>query len=285
MFASRPARILLLASLLAPALAAQVPGSSDPPRFALPPKEIVDAFDAPGLPTPTVSPSRPVTAHEYKRNNPTIAELAQPFYRLAGARINPKTNGPRRTADIHAITLKRIADGAETKVTVPPQPNLSNIHFSPDGAHLSFLATRENRIEPWVAEPATGAARLVSGTDRLNATAGDPCDWLRDNATLACLTVPANRGSEPKAPEVPPGPNIHETSGKSAPAPTYEDLLKSAHDDALFEHYFTSQLVSYDAATGRRTAIGQPAILSNVTPSPGGDYVLVTRSKRPFSHL
>jgi dipeptidyl aminopeptidase/acylaminoacyl peptidase len=285
MFATRPARILSLAFLLGTALAAQVPSASDPPRYALPPKEIIDAFDAPGLPTPIVSPARQVIALEYRRNNPTIAELAQPFYRLAGARINPRTNGPRRTADINAITLKRIADGGETKVTVPPQPNLSNPHFSPDGSHLSFLATRENRIELWVADVASGAAKLVSGIDRLNSAAGDPCEWLHDNATLICQTVPTGRGPEPKQPDVPPGPNVHESYGKSAPAPTYEDLLKSAYDDALFEYYFTTQLVSYDLASGRRTTIGQPSILSNAAASPSGEFLLVTKVKRPFSHL
>ena len=40
---------------------------------------------------------------------------------------------------------------------------------------------------------------------------------------------------------MPPGPNVHENDGKAAPAATYEDLLKTAYDDALFEHYFTSQ--------------------------------------------
>src|SRR5947209_5561142 len=98
MFSTRSARILSFAVILAPALAAQVPSASDPPRYALPPKEIIDAFDAPGLPTSIVSPAHQVIALQYRRNNPTIAELAQPFYRLAGARINPKTNGPRRTA-------------------------------------------------------------------------------------------------------------------------------------------------------------------------------------------
>jgi len=287
MFATRPARILVLAFVLAPALGAQVqvPGAADPPRYVLPPKEIVDAFDAPGLPSSLVSPSRQVLALIYRKNQPTIAELAQPFHRLAGARINPKTNGPRRTADIYAITLKRIADGAEANVTVPPQPNLSNVHFSPDGSRLSFLATRENRIELWVADPTTGVAKLASGTDRINATTGEPCEWLNDNHTLICQVVPPSRGPEPKQPDVPPGPNVHESYGKSAPAPTYEDLLKSVYDDALFEHYFTSQLVSYDVASGRRTAIGQTAILGNVAPSPNGEFVLVNRVKRPFSHL
>ena len=41
MLATRPARILSLGLLFGSALAAQVPSASDPPRYALPPKDIV----------------------------------------------------------------------------------------------------------------------------------------------------------------------------------------------------------------------------------------------------
>src|SRR5216684_6538685 len=152
-----------------------------PLRYQTPPKEIVEAFDAAPLPQAILSPSKQVMALVYRRNYPTIAELSQPMLRLAGARVNPKTNGPHRTANIYAITFKKIADGGEVKVTVPPQANLSNIHFSPDGSHLSFLNTKDNGIELWLADVATGKAKMVSGMDRLNATTGDPCDWVHDN--------------------------------------------------------------------------------------------------------
>jgi len=183
-------------------------GQQIAPRYLTPPKEIVEAFDAPLLPQAILSPSKQVIALAYRRNYPTIAELSQPILRLAGARVNPKTNGPQRTANIFAITFKKIADGSEVKVTVPPQANLSNIHFSPDGAHLSFLNTKENGIELWIADVATGKAKIVSGTDRLNATTGDPCDWLHDNVTLICELVPAGRGAAPAEPSVPMGPNV-----------------------------------------------------------------------------
>src|SRR5690349_6585386 len=165
MFTSRPARLLLLVILLAPALAAQVPSASDPPRYALPPKDIVDAFDAPLPPTVTVSPAHTVVALESHRAHPTIAELAQPMLRLAGSRISPKTNGPRLAGNISAITLRRIADGAETKVALPQPANVANVHFSPDGSRLSFTNTKDNGIELWVADTATGSAKVVSGSD------------------------------------------------------------------------------------------------------------------------
>jgi dipeptidyl aminopeptidase/acylaminoacyl peptidase len=168
---------------------------------------------------------------------------------------------------------------------MPPQARVSNVTFSPDGSKLAFLHTKDAAIELWIADAATGAAKaVVTGADRINATTGDPCDWLRDNVTMICQLVPANRGAEPAAAAVPPGPTVHESSGKAAPAPTYEDLLNDAHDDALFAHYFTSQLTAINVTTGAKSPLGQPGVLTNSTPAPGGQFVLVSRVKKPFSH-
>ena len=285
----------LLAALLAPVLAAQTgtptpaareaQASQQPGGYMLPPQNVVDVFDAEPLPQAMVSPTHQVMALVSARPHPSIAELAQPMLRLAGARVNPKTNGPRVGGNIYKIVLKTIATGADKSVTLPPQPRVSNVKFSPDGAHLAFLNTKDAAIEVWVADVATGASKMVSGTGRANATGGDPCDWVNDNVTLICAMVPAGRGPAPKEPDVPPGPNVHENYGKAAPAPTYEDLLKTAHDDALFEYYFSSQLVAINTGTATSTPFGAPAIFSNVTPAPGGDYVLATTIKRPYSHL
>ncbi|PYR55246.1 MAG: hypothetical protein DMF91_24780, partial [Acidobacteria bacterium] len=285
MIATRSARVVaLLAVLFAPALFAQSQGY-EPPKYLLPPKAIVDAFDVAPLPQTMLSPNKQVLALTYRRAQPTITELAQPMLRIAGTRVNPKTYGPHRAALITGITLKKVADGSEVKVTVPPQANVSNVKFSPDGAHLAFLNTKENGIDLWVADTATGSAKAISGSDRMNATAGDPCDWLSDNTTLVCDLVPTGRGPAPADPTVPTGPNVLENFGKPAPAPTYEDLIKTVHDEALFEYYFTSQLAAFNTATGGKTPIGRPAILDSVTPSPNGEYLLVAKIKRPFSHL
>jgi dipeptidyl aminopeptidase/acylaminoacyl peptidase len=281
----RKINVAFAAMLIIAAAAIHVGQSNDAPRYQLPPKEIIEAFDAPPLPQAILSPSKQVLALTYRRAYPTIAELSQPILRLAGARVNPNTNGPQRTANIYSITLRKISDGSETKVTVPPQANLSNIHFSPDGAHLSFLNTKANGIDLWIAETATGRAKLLTGTDRLNAATGDPCDWLRDNKTLVCTLVSSVRGPAPTAPTVPTGPNIQENYGKAAPAATYEDMIKTAHDEALFDYYFTSQLAAIDVMSGRKTPLGRPAIFESVTPSPSGEYLLITKIKRPFSHL
>jgi dipeptidyl aminopeptidase/acylaminoacyl peptidase len=272
------------ALLIVAAVAVGLGQTPDGAAYMMPPKDIVAAFDAQPLPQAVLSPTKQVMALTFRKAQPTIAELSQPMLRLAGARVNPRNNGPHRFIEIYAITLKKIADGSELKVMLPPQASISNVRFSPDGAHLSFQNRKEDRIELWVADTSTGRSKLVSGSDRLNATTGDPCDWLRDNATLICELVPAGRGPAPQEPSIPNGPNIQENSGKAAPAATYEDMIKTAHDEGLFEYYFTSQLAAI-SITGSRTLIGRPAIFDTVNPSPSGEFLLVAKIKRPFSHL
>ena len=93
--ASRSIRVaLLLAVFLAPAVAAQMQSTADAPRYLTPPANIVATFDAPPLPQVIVSPSRQLLALTMHRTNPTLAELARPTLRLAGARVDPKNNGP-----------------------------------------------------------------------------------------------------------------------------------------------------------------------------------------------
>jgi len=254
--------------------------------YLTPPKAIVDILDAPPIPTVVVGPDLRTIAVLSRRSMPTIAELAEPIYRIAGARINPNTNGrQQRGGAIISITLKSIADGTEKRVTVPPNPNIGNVSFSPNGKRLSFTNTKDNGIELWVADTTTGQSKLLTGKERLNGASGDPCDWLKDGVTLLCQFVPSGRGPAPDAPVVPAGPNVQENYGKAAPAPTFEDMIKTAHDEALFEYYFTSQLATIDAGSGRKTMVGQPGILESVTPSPNDEYILVSKIKRPFSHL
>ena len=83
----------------------------------------------------------------------------------------------------------------------------------------------------------------------------------------------------------PAGPTVLENHDRAAPAATYEDMIRTSHDEVLFDYYFSSQLATIDTTTGRRTMVGQPAIFDAVTPSPDDRFILVSRLTRPFSHL
>jgi dipeptidyl aminopeptidase/acylaminoacyl peptidase len=253
-------------------------------QYQLPPKDIVDILDAPPLPTAVVSPSGQVIALLEQASMPTIAELAQPMLRLAGIRINPRTNGPHRAQMLKSIALRGVADAAEIPVALPHNPRLSWIGFSPDGKRFAFTHARDTGIELWMADAATGQARAI-GAASLNAVWGRPCEWLADSSALLCRFVPPSRGTPPAAPEVPPGPNIQEHLGRPGPVRTYQDLLAGAHDEALFEYYGTSLLAMVDAGTGARRPVGAAGLYEIAQSSPDGEYIVVTRLKRPFSRL
>ncbi len=142
---------LLPAVLLAaaPIVLAQAP---EQPRYLTPPPDIVAAFDVEPPPATLLSPTRQQIALTYRKGQPSIAELARPVLRLAGARVNPRTFGPQRTGLIYAITLKPVGGGTETKVAVPADANISNVRYSADGTHLLFLNTKSDAIEVWIAD-------------------------------------------------------------------------------------------------------------------------------------
>ncbi|HEV8264367.1 MAG TPA: prolyl oligopeptidase family serine peptidase [Gemmatimonadales bacterium] len=269
-----------LASLACSGLAAQQP-------YKVPPQVIVDILDTPPLPGASVSPDRQWLLLLEQRSMPAIAELAQPILRIAGTRINPRTTGPQLPGPITGLVLKRVADGAERRITVPAPAALSFVSWSPDSRTIAFVQTRDSGLALWVADAATGQARALTGPS-LNATNGPPCQWMPGAAAstrLLCEFVPDGRGPAPVAPATPVGPTTQETQGRASPAPTYEDLLKNANDERLFDYYFTAQLATVDVATGARALLGAPAIFERVDVAPGGEYVLIARTVRPYSYL
>jgi dipeptidyl aminopeptidase/acylaminoacyl peptidase len=278
----RTAALAILTTVAASAALIAQAGVQAPVGYLTPDKAIVDILDAEPLPTVTVGPQREMIALVARRSMPSIEEIGQPMLRLAGLRINGRNNGPHRAPAGTAITLRTIATGQERKVTTPADARIGGLRFSPDGKRLAFTNTTESRIDLYLADTTTGQSRKVEMA--VNGL-GAPCEWMDDSSALVCAFVPAGRTAAPSAPKAPNGPNVQENHGKPGPVRTYQDLLTSAHDENLFEYYFTSQLGLVDAANGRVTPIGKPGMHAQTSASPNGQYILVERVKRPFSRL
>jgi dipeptidyl aminopeptidase/acylaminoacyl peptidase len=262
---------------------------ASPPSFGQqgyqkPPKAISDILAAPPTPQVSVSPTRDHLLLIQGVNYPPIADLAEPMLRLAGRRISPATNGPHLPPRIVGLTLQTIADGKQQKITLPAGVRLGVPGWSPNGKHFAFLNTSANSIELWIGEVATGKARSVPGI-RINAAYGQAWQWLPDSQTILCQTIPADRGKPPEAPRVPKGPKIQESVGKPSPVRTFQDLLRDAHDEDLFDYYATSQLTLVDIETLKPASLGKPALVSRAIPSPDGKHFLVVRTHRPYSYL
>lgn len=251
--------------------------------YKLPPKAIVDIVDGHPTPSVSISPDKKWMLIMERPNLPTIEELSQPELRIAGIRINPRTNGPSRSRYYTDLILKNISKGTENQIDVPKDGRIGNIDWSPDAKSIAFSLTKKNSIELWIADVKSGKTKILL-SNHLNDTYGGPFYWVSDNKTIICMTVPSTRIPVPEPTSVPAGPVIQENIGKKAPARTYQDLLKNPYDEKLFEYYVKSQLMKV-TIDGQVTPLGEAGIYSRAEPSPNGKYLLVERIHRPYSYL
>jgi dipeptidyl aminopeptidase/acylaminoacyl peptidase len=281
----RSNRLLLAVAVSAAGLLTAPTAAQDPGAYRLPPAPIPQILDA--QPTPLVLTGRDgrTVALLTRENLPSVAELAEPELRLAGTRINPNTSAPpaSRIAYSTGITFQDLETGAQRTATVPQGARIAYAQWSPDGSRLAFASATTGGMELWVAEVGSGRATRVLGPE-LNAAFGSPFTWLPDGSGFLVARVPADRGPAPARAAAPTGPIIQESLGRTAAARTYQDLLETPHDEALFEHYFTSQLTRVPLS-GRPVPIDEPGIYRSYSASPDGRYILATRLRRPFSYV
>src|SRR5437870_692852 len=141
--------------------------------YMKPPQAILDVLNSPEAPQVSVSPARDMTLMSTQLRYPPIADVAAPMLRLAGSRIDPATNGPHRAQYSVALSLKKIADGAETKIALPANAKVSLPRWSPDGKQFAFMNTIANGIELFVGDTASGKIRKIPGVV-INAAYGEP---------------------------------------------------------------------------------------------------------------
>ena len=68
--------------------------------------------------------------------------------------------------------------------------------------------------------------------------------WM-GNDCIVTAVVPSGVGPPPAKPPSAVGPKVQDnTSGKKAQARTYQDLLKDAYDEDMFEYYTNTELVA-----------------------------------------
>jgi len=269
---------LAAAWFIAVAPAAQAPAASG---YLMPPKVIADLMDAEPLPTVSVSPDRTTLLLAHRRSMPSIAEVAAPFLGLGGARVDPRTNGARILGGTTGLTLRDVATGVDRKLALPSTGSFVAT-FSPDGKHIGITHTTTNSIRLLVASVATAEVRVLveSGVNGL----GGGCTWKDDSSGFLCRLVADGRGPAPAEPAVPDGPNIQENLGRTAPGRTYQDLLTSPYEERLYDYYYTSQ-PAWVALNGQKTTFGKPAVYAGLSVSTDGNYLVVTRVKRPYSYL
>jgi len=273
---------LAAASLLAlPAALAQTALT-----YQKPPAPIEQLLEAAPTPVARLSPDGKTLLIEQPATFPTIADVAQPRYRLAGIRFNPLSNGPSVERYDVALKLQSVTATAPKAIAgLPAKLKAVDAIWAPDSKHIAFVAhatAPAKGLDLWVIDVATATAHHV-GTVKLNAVLGPPCQWMPDSASLLCKTVSTTRGPAPKVSDVPLGPDAEESLGKVSPAPTFEDMLKTTTDADIFEYYASSQLQVVSLA-GTAKTLPAKGLIERASSSPDGRYALVSIVHRPFSY-
>jgi len=254
-------------------------------RYQQPPEEILKLADAPTAPSVRINREGDHMVLLYRSRYKTISELSETELRLAGLRINPKTNIGSRERFYNNITLMKVGNKEETSVSgLPDQPRLSNFSWSPDESMMAFTHTTQKGVELWVLDIGRGRCRKLT-EDRLNANIGMPYDWFKDNESLLVKFLPDNR--QPlidKSENIPQGPTVSVNKGQKAQNRTYQDLLKDKADEFNFEQLARAELYRV-SLEGQKSLWKENAMYRGVSFSPDGEYVMVTTIERPFSYI
>ncbi|HSK12545.1 MAG TPA: hypothetical protein VK907_04970, partial [Phnomibacter sp.] len=266
---------LMLAIAFVPAMA------QDEMVYQRPPKVLEDLLLAPPTPTVSIDNKAAFMLIMERSQYPDVEELAQPELRIAGLRINPRNFGPSRANYITNFKIKNIATGKEVQVTgLPANLKAGSPTWDPSYTKIAFSQTLNDRIDLYEIDVKTAVAKKVNKR-ALNLALGNY--RYIDEATLMYEVTLQPATAAPKQPLAPTGPVIQENLGKAAPSRTYQDLIKNAHDEALFAFYATTQPVMN--RNGVETNFGKAGIYTTMTASPDKKYFLVRQVQKPFSYL
>lgn len=250
--------------------------------YKQPDQKFVDIAFAKSSPRVQISPDKQWMLFTEQEPYSSVATLAEDELRLAGYRINPQNFSRSRQSYITALTLENIADRQKYDIkSLPANVLISTVSWSPNSKNIALAVSEEDGVYLWFVDMATKEAKKVSNR-RINGTNGVMFEWLSDTEVITTL-VPENIGNAPAKPRVPAGPTIQENLGKAKAAPTYQDLLKNAYDEAMYQYYFTAELARIDNV-GTVTKISTPMLLESMELSPDAEYLLLETIQKPFSY-
>lgn len=253
-------------------------------NYQKPPQSVIDLVEAPAIPTVRINSDGTKMLLLEMPGLTSIEELSQPELRIGGLRINPARNGQSRTSGFTGMKLRSVISTQDSSFTgMPENPQLADITWSPDETMVAFSNSTASGIELWVADLKTLQAKRLSDLF-LNDTYGRSFVWSPDGKSLLAKFVDDNREALAPEPTIPTGPIVQENMVKSAPAATYQDLLKNPYDELAFDHYLKAQLKLVDME-GKTSNFEEPGIIRSFEYSPDGQYILIAKIHRPYSYV
>ena len=269
-------------ALMSFALLFVIANAQEPTSYQKPSKEIADLLLAPPTPTISVDGKAQYMLMMERSFYPTVEELGQPEFKIAGMRINPNNFSLSRQNFIKQLSLKNLVTGKMVSIAGLPN-NISALSpsWNPSENKIAFYNVTANAVDVWVIDIKTSTCSKIN-KNPVNIVLSNNLIWL-DDATVLYKINTHTAAEMNKKPITPKGPTIQESIGKIAPSVTYQDLIKTPYDEYVFEFLATAQLVKNKA--GVETKIGMPGITSSLDLSPDKNYLLTRTINKPFSYL
>jgi dipeptidyl aminopeptidase/acylaminoacyl peptidase len=250
--------------------------------YQKPSKEVADLLLAPPTPTISVDGKAQYMLVMDRSFYPTVEELGQPEFKIAGLRINPNNFSLSRQNFIKQLSLKNLVTGKMISIAgLPSNVSALNPTWNPSENKIAFYNVTPTAVDVWVIDIKSSTCSKIN-KNAANIVLSSSLIWL-DDATVLYKINTHTAAQMSKKPITPAGPTIQESLGKVAPSVTYQDLIKSPYDEYAFEYLATAQLVKNKA--GVETKIGAPALISAIDLSPDKKYFLTRTINKPFSYL
>ena len=253
--------------------------------YQKPSKEILELADADLAPGVQIDSKGEHMVLLYRNQYKSIEELSETELRLAGLRINPVTNIGSRTNYYTNLKVKQVKDKEAKQVKgLPDNARLSNFSWSPDESLIACLNTTPKGVEVWIVNIENANAYKISNAN-VNANMRSTINWFKDNKHLLVKMLPNDRKELINtATAVPSGPTVSVSDGAKAQNRTYQDLLKTPNDEFNFEQLARSEIKKL-SINGEVTDFLDADMYRGISFSPDGNYIMVTKIKRPFSYL
>jgi len=210
-----------------------------------------------------------------------IEDLAIEELRIAGTRIDLKRYTSSRMTYYKSFYLIDINTGENINLDYPKDGKFSFFSWSPDETKIAYTNTTEAGVELWVVDLNTKKSKKLS-EKYINDILISPFQWFNSGSSL--LVSYRCNSDMPLIKSVPSGPIIQQTNNQNAPSRTYQDLIKNKNDEILFEYYSCVELHKV-SINGSDSKIVDRGMIKDYDISPGQDYLLVKKIKKPFSYL
>lgn len=260
-------------------------GGAQAEEYQRPSDAIAAVVDAPMRPSARTSPDKKWVALLERKLVVSLSELAKEELKLAGLRINPANFSQSRPRGNYTSIAFQSTGSSDEILNVHglPKGRILAPDWSPDSKYLAFVVEQTDKATLWLYDIKAKKARELSSKALNSTLTTQPFSWMPDSSGLLVNFVASSIADKPQEQADNIRPIVEQSTGEKAPNRTYQNLLKTPHDEDLFAFYSYGQLALV-TPKGKVKTIGKPTLLSNFESSPDAKHILVEQVARPFSY-